>query len=196
MDQLKERRAAAAAAAQENFVDPDAVDVGPATEQSSTSTSAPSPVTSTPAEAAPPKRAPRKRTMAVTTDGRPTKSVNVVYVSEAVKRRFDAQRHKTRKVSHQLVLEAISKQRAELATIIENSRFSTAPVDDLFPADPKAVRYLGGGSAQIHYNITPDQDAVLDELTAELGFDTRSTWIAPVLNAYLGGRKEKLAGQG
>ncbi|WP_280454053.1 hypothetical protein [Nocardia brasiliensis] len=195
MDELKERRAAAAAAAKENFVDPDAVDVGSSAEQPSTTADTPSSAASSPAATAPTKRAPRKRVTAATTDGRPAKSVNVVYVSEAVKRRFDTQRHKTRKLSHQLVLEAISKQRADLGTIIASSRFSTAPVDDLFPADPKAVRYLGGGSAQIHYSITPEQDAVLDELTAELGFDTRSTWIAPVLNAYLGGRKEKLAGQ-
>ncbi|EUA86279.1 hypothetical protein I551_7280 [Mycobacterium ulcerans str. Harvey] len=91
-----------------------------------------------------------------------------------------------------VVLEAISikYQAGELAEIIEKSRYSTAPTHDLFPADPSAVRYLGGGSAQIAFSLTAEQEEVIDTIGSKLGFDTRSTWIAPVLNAFLPGRKD------
>jgi hypothetical protein len=52
------------------------------------------------------------------------------------------------------------------------------------------VRYVGGGSVQIGFSPTADQEEVLDRIGADLGFETRSTWIAPVLNAFLPGRKD------
>ena len=88
------------------------------------------------------------------------------------------------------MLEAISSKHDELADIINESAFSTAPVNPLFPADPSAVRYVGGGSVQIGFSATPEQEQVIDQIGTELGFDTRSTWIAPVLNAFLPGRKD------
>jgi hypothetical protein len=69
-------------------------------------------------------------------------------------------------------------------------------VNPLFPADPSAVRYVGGGSVQIGFSATSEQEQVLDRIGAELGFDTRSTWIAPVLNAFLPGRKDAAPGRG
>lgn len=125
--------------------------------------------------------------------GRPrtrTKPVSAVYVSSGVKQRFEAYRHKQKATNLQVVLEAISSMHEELANVIAESTVSTAPVNPLFPADPSAVRYLGGGSVQIGFSATPAQEEVLDRLGAGLGFDTRSTWIAPVLNAFLPGRKD------
>lgn len=125
--------------------------------------------------------------------GRPrtrTKPVTAVYVSPGVKQRFEAYRHKQKATNLQVVLEAISSKHHELADIIKQSAFHTAPVNPLFPADPSAVRYVGGGSVQIGFSATPEQEQVLDRLGTELGFETRSTWIAPVLNAFLPGRKD------
>lgn len=131
--------------------------------------------------------------------GRPrtrTKPVSAVYVSSGVKQRFEAYRHKQKATNLQVVLEAISSMHEQLADIIADSKVSTAPVNPLFPADPSAVRYLGGGSVQIGFSATPAQEEVLDRLGAELGFDTRSTWIAPVLNAFLPGRKDSAPDRG
>jgi hypothetical protein len=131
--------------------------------------------------------------------GRPrtrTKPVSAVYVSSGVKQRFEAYRHKQKATNLQVVLEAISSMHEQLADIIADSTVSTAPVNPLFPADPSAVRYLGGGSVQIGFSATPAQEEVLDRLGAELGFDTRSTWIAPVLNAFLPGRKDTAPDRG
>lgn len=125
--------------------------------------------------------------------GRPrtrTKPTTAVYVSPGVKQRFEAYRHKRKATNLQVVLEAISSKHSALGDIIKQSTVSTAPVDPLFPADPSAVRYLGGGSVQIGFSPTPEQEQVIDRIGAELGFDTRSTWIAPVLNAFLPGRKD------
>lgn len=125
--------------------------------------------------------------------GRPrtrTKPVSAVYVSPGVKQRFDGYRHKQKATNLQVVLEAISSKHDELADIVKESAFSTAPVNPLFPADPSAVRYVGGGSVQIGFSATSEQEQVIDRIGEELGFDTRSTWIAPVLNAFLPGRKD------
>lgn len=135
-----------------------------------------------------PKRAARK-------PGRPrtrTKPTSAVYVSSGVKARFEKYRHAAKSTNLHVVLEAISDQHkaGKLADIIKESKYSTAPTNDLFPADPSAVRYLGGGSAQIAFSPTPEQEEVIDRIGADLGFDTRSTWIAPVLNAFLPGRKD------
>lgn len=120
-----------------------------------------------------------------------TRPTTAVYVSQGVKQRFEDYRHKEKKTNLQVVLEAITAKHADLADIIKKSEVSTAPVGgSLFPADPSAVRYLGGGSVQIGFSPTPEQENVLDTLGRELGFTTRSTWIAPVLNAFLPGKKD------
>ncbi len=135
-------------------------------------------------------RSPRK-------PGRPrtrTKPTSAVYVSDGVKKRFEKYRHDKKSTNLQVILEAIGAkhQANELDTIIKESRYSTAPVSDLFPADPSSVRYLGGGSSQIAFSLTAEQEAKIDEIGEKLGFETRSTWIAPILNSYLPGKKEKL----
>lgn len=125
--------------------------------------------------------------------GRPrtrVRPVTAVYVSPGVKKRFETYRHNQKATNLQVVLEAISTKHDELTDIIKAATVSTAPVNPLFPADPSAVRYLGGGSVQIAFSPTPEQEEVIDRIGAELGFDTRSTWIAPVLNAFLPGRKD------
>jgi hypothetical protein len=125
--------------------------------------------------------------------GRPrtrVKPTSAVYVSPGVKQRFEAYRHKHRATNLQVVLEAISSMHSELTAILEDAKFNTAPVNPLFPADPSAVRYIGGGSVQIGFSPTAEQEEVIDRIGGELGFDTRSTWIAPVLNAFLPGRKD------
>lgn len=129
--------------------------------------------------------------------GRPrtrTKPTSAVYVSDGVKKRFEKYRHDKKSTNLQVILEAISaKHKAdELDEIIKESKYSTAPVSDLFPADPSSVRYLGGGSSQIAFSLTEEQEAKIDEIGQKLGFDTRSTWIAPILNSFLPGKKEKV----
>ena len=125
--------------------------------------------------------------------GRPrtrVKPTTAVYVSPGVKQRFEAYRHKHKATNLQVVLEAISSKHEELAGIIRDSTFNIAPVNPLFPADPAAVRYAGGGSVQIGFSPTAEQEEVIDQIGESLGFETRSTWIAPVLNAFLPGRKD------
>jgi hypothetical protein len=120
-----------------------------------------------------------------------TKPTSAVYVSQGVKQRFEDFRHKNKKTNLQVVLEAITSIHDQLGDVIKASAVSTAPVGgSLFPTDPSAVRYLGGGSVQIGFSPTPEQEAVLDQIGADLGFATRSTWIAPALNAFLPGRKD------
>ena len=131
--------------------------------------------------------------------GRPrtrSKPSTAVYVSAGVKNRFEKYRHSTKSTNLDVVLEAISAkhQAGELAAIIDESRYSTARSTALFPSDPSAVRYLGGGSSQIAFSPTAEQDRVIDEIGAQLGFNTRSTWIAPVLNAFLPGRRDTSPG--
>ncbi len=69
-----------------------------------------------------------------------------MYVSQGVKQRFEDYRHKAKKTNLQVVLDAITAKHEDLHDIIKKSAVSTAPVGSLFPpADPSAVRYLGGG---------------------------------------------------
>ncbi|OBB86776.1 hypothetical protein [Mycolicibacterium peregrinum] len=156
----------------------------------------PQPVSTPPAAVAPVRLAPEAPT--TRKPGRPrtrTKPASAVYVTAGVKKRFEKYRHDNKSTNLQVVLEAISAMHKadKLDQIIQESRYSTAPVNDLFPADPSAVRYLGGGSSQISFSPTPEQEAVIDQIGKKLGFDTRSTWIAPVLNAFLPGKKDATA---
>lgn len=135
-------------------------------------------------------RRPVRRRRATVTASARNKPTSAVYVSAGVKKRFVAYRHAKKATNLQVVLEAIGSKHGELAGIIRKSTVNSAPVNDLFAADPTAVRYLGGGSIQIGFSPTPEQETKLDEIGKELGFDTRSTWIAPVLNEFLPGRKD------
>lgn len=118
------------------------------------------------------------------------KPISGVYVTEGVKKRFEKYRYDHKLTNVQVVLQAVYEKHAELPQILEQSAYNSAPVNPLFPADPKAVKYVGGGSAQVTFKPTPEQAKKLDELGKEMGFDKRSTWLAPVLNSFLPGRKE------
>jgi hypothetical protein len=113
-----------------------------------------------------------------------------VYVSQGVKARLEDYRSKLRRTNRDVILEAITACHGSLKKIIEASTVSTAPAS-MFTADPKAVRYLGGGGVQVQFTPTPTQAQELDKIGKDLGFERRSTWIAPILNEFLPGRKEK-----
>ena len=49
---------------------------------------------------------------------------------------------------------------------------------------------------QIGFSPTADQEQVIDRIGGQMGFDTRSTWIAPVLNAFLPGKKDAAPSKG
>jgi len=114
-----------------------------------------------------------------------------LYVSAGLQRRFEKYRRGARgRTNTSVVLEAITVLRPRLRDILAASGTSPQVGGDLFPSDPAQVRYAGTGSVQIQISPTYAQLRVLDELTLELGFSKRTTWIAPVLNAFLPGRKE------
>lgn len=119
-----------------------------------------------------------------------TKAQGGVYVSSGVKKRFEKYRHDSRLTNVQVVLQAVGEKHAELQDIIAAAKYSAAPVNPLFDEDPSTVRYLGGGSSQISFAPTKSQATKLDDIGKQLGFSTRSTWLAPVLNAFLPGRKD------
>lgn len=144
--------------------------------------------------AAPATSATPTRTTARRGPGRPRtrqRPSGTLYVTAGLKARFENFKHKGRKTNLEVVLEAISSCHGRLAEIINDARIQTGVANDLFPGDPSAVRYLGGGSVQIQFSPTTAQEEVLDRLGKELGIETRSTWIAPVLNEFLPGRREK-----
>lgn len=160
--------------------------VVPAADTPATVAPAP-PVVATPPVAPVPDPSPPVAPPSTVKKGKP---INSVYVAEGVKKRFEKYRYDHKLTNVQVVLQAVAAQREALAQVIEESRYDTAPVNPLFPSDPKSVKYIGGGSAAVTFKPTVEQAAVLDELGGEIGFDKRSTWLAPVLNSFLPGRKE------
>lgn len=117
-------------------------------------------------------------------------SPSAIYTSIGVQKRFERYRHKTKQTNLQVVLEAVGSKYDDLEEIIAAAKVNTAPVNEMFAENPSAVRYIGGGSVQIMYIPTPAQEAKLDEIGQKLQIDTRSTWLAPVLNAFLPGQKD------
>jgi hypothetical protein len=116
-----------------------------------------------------------------------------VYVSQNVKTRLEDYRIKERMTNRDIILTAIGQLHDQLAGIIEAAKESTAPPNPLFPPDPKAVKYVGGGPVPVQFTPSAAQAEVVDSLSEKLGFTSRSTWIAPVLNEFLPGRKDKPA---
>jgi hypothetical protein len=113
-----------------------------------------------------------------------------LYVSAGVEQHIERYRRAAkRRTNTSVVLEAITACRDRLDEIIATSRIADGS-GGVFPVDPSSERYLGGGSNQIQIRPTVAQLEVLDQLTTELGFRKRATWIAPVLNAFLPGRRE------
>ena len=113
-----------------------------------------------------------------------------IYMSEAVQKRLKDFRHNNRQTSRDVVFAAVAACHDRLAEVIAEARVSTAPENPLFPTDPKNVRYLGGGGTTIAFKVTPEQDEVLTKLTDKVELPL-STWLAPVLNDFLPGRKER-----
>lgn len=122
-----------------------------------------------------------------------SKQRTTLYVSPGLHRRFDKYvRAKRGRTNTSVVLEAIAEKRATTPEIIKKSRVSATAGNELFPEDPRAIRYLGAGPVQIQIAPTYAQLQVLDSLTEEYGFEARATWIAPVLNEFLPGKKEQV----
>lgn len=115
-----------------------------------------------------------------------------MYLSDNVNKRLDAyRRQKSRRTNRDVVIEAITKYHGELPELLERSKVSTSVESELFPADERQIRYLGGGKIQAQFTPTVAQAKVLKELSDKLGFPKgkRSTWIPPVLNEFLPGKK-------
>lgn len=109
-----------------------------------------------------------------------------VHVSDALQARLDTYRdHDADRTTTSVTFDAIQHFRAELPELVRASRARLAtPV-----ADEAEVRYLGAGP--VHIRLRPDATCaeLLDRLSTELGLPWE-TWVPPVLNAYLPGRKE------
>lgn len=124
-----------------------------------------------------------------------------IYMSESVRARLEDYRIKHRTTNLVVVLKAIEAcgdldklkngDVSQLQEVIEKAAVSTGYSGGLFSSNPKAVKYLGGGGAPAQFTPTPEQARELDELGKQLGFKNRSTWIAPILNEFLPGRKDK-----
>lgn len=133
---------------------------------------------------------PAPLTGAAVTSVRKGKPISSVYVAEGVKKRFEKYRYEHKLTNVQVVLQAVADLREALPQVIKESRYDTAPSNPLFPPDPGTVKYLGGGSAAVTFKPTVEQAAVLDEIGGEIGFAKLSTWLAPVLNSFLPGKRE------
>lgn len=121
----------------------------------------------------------------------------VVYASSGVATRFRNHRKKTGTTSAAVAFAAIDvytpvddKDYSMLKTLLEESRYLLVPLNgSRFSDDEDTTRYVGGGNAQIPFSVTTGQQQELDRIMAALKLPM-STWIAPVLNAYLPGRKD------
>lgn len=109
-----------------------------------------------------------------------------VYVSDALQARLDTFReHGADRTTTSVTFEAIACFRAELPELVRTARARLAsPV-----AERAEVRYLGAGPVQVRLRLSAARAELLDRLSAELGLSWR-TWVPPVLNAYLPGRRE------
>ncbi|WP_194838519.1 hypothetical protein [Nocardia sp. XZ_19_369] len=134
---------------------------------------------STPETAVEPQK-PQSRTQRAKRPG-----ASAVYVDSDVEARLKKYGKDNELSNLQIILEAVGAKVDVLQEVVEARRIVTRPVSDLFDPDPNAVRFRGGGQIPITYRPTPAQAAKLDEFGSNLGFQTRSTWLAPVLDAYL-----------
>lgn len=108
-----------------------------------------------------------------------------IHVSDALQARLDAFRDQADRTTTSVTFEAIEHFRAELPELVRSARARLAsPV-----ADEAEVRYLGAGPVQLRLRPDAAGAELLDRLSAELG-SSWTTWVPPVLNAYLPGRKE------
>lgn len=111
-----------------------------------------------------------------------------VHISDALQVRLDRYRDdRPGRTTTTVVFEAIGHLRADLPELVRAARAR--------PASPWAAprwqqRYLGSGPVQIRLRPGVAEADVLAQVSAELGGLPPATWIPPLLNAYLPGRKE------
>lgn len=83
-----------------------------------------------------------------------------------------------------VVFEAIEALRDRLPDVVHGARARLQS-----PHARDEVHYLGSGPVQVRIRPDADQAALLDRLSDELGVPT-TTWLPPLLNAHLPGRRE------
>ncbi len=189
--------------------DPALVEEAPQRDQR---TEAPQPRAEQPRTVAPPVHERQREAEPTAEQRRRSRKANpgtaTIYTSESVRSRLTAYRKKHDTTNLVVVFQAIEQcgklseigKRIEeltdedltaLRETIENSIVQTSYSGGVFSSNPKAVEYLGGGGAPSQFTPTPQQARELDILGVRLGFDKRSTWLAPILNEFLPGRKDK-----
>ncbi len=108
-----------------------------------------------------------------------------VHVSDALQARLDTYRdQRDGRTTTSVVFEALEQLRDELPELVRTARARPKS-----PAAQEAVHYLGTGPVLIRIRPSDDQAAMLDELSGELAAPM-TTWLPPLLNAYLPGRRE------
>ena len=121
----------------------------------------------------------------------PSRSLRGIYTSAQASRRDSRRTGKSaRRTNLQVVLEAIS---ANTLTCRNRQRLhgSHCPGQSTVPGQPRARSATSEAAAcRSASGPTADQEQVIDRIGSELGFETRSTWIAAVLNAFLPGRRD------
>lgn len=110
-----------------------------------------------------------------------------VYVSDALQARLDTYREQdaTRSTTS-VVFEAVDELAAEIPELVRASRARPASP---FAPQSRDVTYLGCGPVQIQLEPSCAQADLLDKLSTKLGMPLE-TWMPPVLNAHLPGRRE------
>lgn len=111
-----------------------------------------------------------------------------IFVSDALQARLDRYRQDCGDLTTTaVVFEAIEHLRPHLPELLRTAH--ARPVSP-FAAQLTQPRYLGSGPVQIRIRPEAAQADVLAQVSEELGGLPLATWIPPVLNAYLPGRRE------
>jgi hypothetical protein len=110
----------------------------------------------------------------------------IVFVSDALQARLDTYlEHRVGRTATSVTFDAIEYFRRDLPELVHRAR--ARPVSP--PPEHAEVRFLGAGPVQVRLRPSAAGAKVLDRLSTDLGLSWR-TWIPPVLNAYLPGRRE------
>ncbi|MEB3366551.1 hypothetical protein [Saccharopolyspora mangrovi] len=109
-------------------------------------------------------------------------------MSDALQARLDRYREdRADRTTTTVVFEAIEHLRPHLPELVRTAHARPASP---FAARPTRQRYLGSGPVQIRIHPEATQAEVLGQVSEELDGLPLATWIPPLLNAYLPGRKE------
>lgn len=115
---------------------------------------------------------------------------STAYVSASVNKRLQAYKKKKDCSVRDVVFRALAQTMDRHKEIIDASRYYVGEVNELFPPDPSKMRFAGHGPEQAIFKPTTAQEQILLDIERELGFTSRSTWIAPLLNEFLPGKKD------